>query len=284
VRNKARMMAGAAVLLVMIGGCAKKPGGQVVAVVNGEEITQQELNAELQSARIPQGVDQKKLMPVLLQRIVERKLIVQLAKTDGLDKTPSYLEQLRIGQENLLATQYASKIAKTIALPDTAAVDQFIAASPTLFSGRKRYTLNQIVFAQPSDSALIRQLIPAHSLDAIAAVLSADHLQFARGVGKLDTASLPPQIANKLAALPPGEPFLLPDNGRIVASVIQSTEPLPVPPEQAKPAAVNMLRQKALGDAMHKKLDDARTAATISYAPGFAPPKPGAPATKPAAN
>src|SRR3978361_1170827 len=103
VRNKAKMMAGAAALLVVLGGCSKKPGGQVVAVVNGEEITQQELNVELQNAHIPQGVDQKKVMPALLQRVVDRKLINQLAKNDGLDKTPAYLAQVRVTEENLLA-------------------------------------------------------------------------------------------------------------------------------------------------------------------------------------
>ena len=276
-RNNAILMAGAAALLIVLSGCSKKPGGQVVAVVNGEEITQQELNAELQNAHVPANIDQKKVMPALLQRVVDRKLVTQLAKDDGLDKTPAYLEQLRIAQENLLANQYVAKIAKTISLPDPAAVDAFIASSPTIFSQRKRYTLNQIVFAQPSDPTLITKLEPAHTLDAIAAVLSAAQVQFSRGVGKLDSAAIPPAIAAKIAALPPGEPFLLPDNGRIVASVIASVETVPVDPDQAKPAAVAMLRKKALGDALQAKLAAAHASAKISYEPGFAPPaKPGA--------
>lgn len=271
-QNKAIMMAGAAALLVATSGCSKKPGGQVVAVVNNEEITQQELNAELQNARIPPGADQKKVMPVLLQRIVDRKLVTQLAKSDGLDKTPAYLAQSRILQENLLANQYATKISKTITLPDAAAVDAFISSNPTIFYQRKRYTLNQIVFNQPADPAFLQKLGPAHSLDAIAAILTAAQVQFVRGVGKLDSGAIPPEIATKIGALPAGEPFLLPDNGRIVASVIQSAEPVPVTPEEAKPGAVNMLRQKALQDALGKKLEEARSAAKISYEDGFAPP------------
>ena len=273
-RNKAIMMAGAAAFLVMASGCSKKPGGQVVAVVNGEEITQQELNAELGNAHIPSNVDQKKVMPALLQRVVDRKLITQLAKNDGLDKTPVYLAQSRILSENLLANQYAGKIAKTITLPDAAAIDSFISGNPTIFSQRKRYTLNQIVFNQPADPAFLQKLGPAHSLDAIAALLTASQVQFARGTGKLDTGAIPPEIATRINALPAGEPFLLPDNGRIVASVIQSAEPLPVTPEQARPIAVNVLRQKALQDAVAKKLEAARSSAKISYEDGFAPPKP----------
>lgn len=271
VRNKA-ILTGAAALLAVTSGCSKKPGGQVVAVVNGEEITSQELNAELENAHIPPGADQSKVMPVLLQRIVDRKLVTQLAKNDGLDKTPVYLAQSRILDENLLANQYAGKIAKTIALPDAAAIDSYIAANPTIFGQRKRYTLNQLVFNQPTDPNFLARLQPAHTLDAIAAILTAAKLPFARGVGKLDSGALPPEIATKIAALPAGEPFLLPDNGRIVASVIQSADPVPVTPEQAKPIAVNILRQKALQDAVTRKLAAARSSAKISYGAGFAPP------------
>ncbi len=279
VRYKAKMMVGAAALLIVLSGCSKKPGGQVVAVVNGEEITQQELNVELQNAHVPQNVDQKKVMPALLQRVVDRKLVNQLAKNDGLDKTPAYLDQVRVTQENLLANQYAQKIAKTISLPDGAAVDAFIANNPTMFGQRKRYTLNQLVFAPTTDQTILQKLEPTHTLDAIAAVLTAARIPFARGVGNLDTASLPPPIAAKIASLPPGEPFLLPDNGRIVASVIQSVQPLPVSPDAARPAAVNLLRQKALQDAVSKKLEAARSSATITYGTGFAPPAKPSPAS-----
>jgi len=272
VQYKAGMLTGAAALLVVLSGCAKKPGGQVVAVVNGVEITQQELNTELQGANVPEGADQKKVMPALLQHVIDRKLVAQLAKNDGLDKTPGYLTQLRAMQENLLVNQYAQKIAKTVTLPDAAAVDDFINSHPTIFSQRKRYTLNQIIFAPPSDPAVVKQLEPAHSLDAIAAILTAAHVPFARGVGNLDSAAIPAEVATKIAALPPGEPFLLPDNGRIVASVIQQAQPLPVTPEEARPAATNMIRQKSLQDAVGKKLEAARSSATISYQPGFAPP------------
>jgi len=272
VRNKSIMMGSAAALLVILSGCTKKPGGQVVAVVNGEEITQQELNAELENAHIPQGVDQKQVMPALLQRIVDRKLINQLAKKDGLDKTPAYLGQLRIVQENLLANQFAGKIAKTVSLPDGGSVDAFINSNPSIFSQRKRYTLNQLAFVQPADPTFLQKLQPAHSLDAVAAVLTAANVQFVRGVGKLDTGAIPPAIASKIAALPPGEPFLLPDNGHIVASVIASADPVPVSPDEAKASAVNMIRQKSLADAVGKKLEAARSAASISYGAGFAPP------------
>ncbi len=270
--KNAKWMASAAALLIVLSGCSKQPGGQVVAVVNNEEITQQDLNTELQGARVPPGFDQKRIMPALLQRVVDRTLVTQLAKNDGLDKTPAYLDQLRAMQEQLLAKQYVDSIAKAATPPNPTTVDAFIANNPTMFSQRKRYTLNQIVFAPPSDPALIQKLEAAHTLNAITAVLTAAQILFGRGVGKLDTAAIPPQIAAKIATVPPGQAFILPDNGRVIASVVQSVEPAPVTADQARPAATNLLRQKALSDAVDKKLTAARASAKISYEPGFAPP------------
>ncbi|MDB5581806.1 MAG: hypothetical protein JWR80_6982 [Bradyrhizobium sp.] len=271
--RKLKFMAGTAAVLLLVSGCQKKVGGQVVAVVNGEEITQQELNAELQGASIPASADKNEVMAQILQRIVDRKLLVQEAKAQGLDKSPAYLEQVRRSQDALIVNLLAGKLSKNISLPDSNAVSRFIATNPTLFSERKRYALDQIIFPQPADAKIIKDLEPAHSLDAIAAVLSARGIQFTRGKGQLDSATIPPVMANRIATLPSGEPFLVPDNGRIVASVITSTEVSPTPEEQAKPAALNLLRQQSLSDAMRRQLATARAAAKIEYKTGFAPPK-----------
>ena len=175
----------------------------------------------------------------------------------------------------------ASKAAKGISLPDSAAVSRFIATNPTMFSGRRRYTLDQIVFPQPADVKILKDLGPAHSLASIAAILSAHGIQFSRGKGQLDTATVPSAIASRLAALPPGEPFLVPDQGRMVASVISSNQAVPIPEEEAKPAAVKLLRQQSLSDAMRHQLEKARASAKIEYKPGFAPAKQPAGGTPP---
>lgn len=281
--RKLKFVAGTAAMLVLLSGCEKKVGGQVVAVVNGEEITQQQLNAELNGAQLQPGADKKAVMAQLLQRVVDRTLLVQQAKADGLDQSPAYLEQARRQQEALLVNMLAGKMAKNIALPDNSAVSSFISGNPTMFAGRKRYTLDQIVFPQPSDMTLVKELQPAHSLEAIATILTAKGVQFQRGNGQVDSGMLPPEVAARIAALPAGEPFLIPDNGRLVASVIKSAEPVATPEDQAKPAALNVLRQQALAEAMRKQVAKSRAAAKIEYQPGFAPPPGSTPGAAPAA-
>lgn len=271
--RKQKFAVGAAAIFLLVGGCQKQAGGQVVAVVNGEEVTQQELNAELQGAQIPATANKNEVMAQILQQIVDRKLLVQAAKAQDLDKSPAYLDQVRRAQDALMVDLLARKVSKNVSLPSGDSVGQFISANPTMFGQRKRYVLDQIIFPQQTDAGIVKALEPAHSLDAIAALLSARKIQFVRGKGQLDTATIPTAMASRIASLPAGEPFLVPDNGRLVASVIASTEAVPTPDDQAKLAAVNLLRQQALSDEMRKELEKAKGTAKIEYKAGFAPPK-----------
>jgi EpsD family peptidyl-prolyl cis-trans isomerase len=264
-------------MLALLGGCDKKVGGQVVAVVNGQEITQQELNAELNGQQIPQGADRKVVMQQILQRVIDRKLLVGKAKEQGLDKSPTYLAQIQRAQDAVLIDMLASNVAKTLPVPDAAAAGQFMTNNPSLFAGRKRYQLDQVVFqAAGSDPALANKLKPAKTLAEVETVLKGAGVQFQRGTAQLDTAALPPVIAARIAALPPGEPFLVPQNGQMVVNVIRNTEAMPVSAAQAQPAAIELLRRQGVEQAMRKQAEQARAAAKITYDAGFAPPKGGA--------
>ncbi len=270
---KATMLTGALALALVAGGCAKKVGGQVVAIVNGQEITQQELNGELNGATIPPSADKKVVMAQLLQRVIDRKLLVAKAKKEGLDQSPAYLAQIQRTQDGVLIDLLANKTGKSLPLPTAAAADTFAAENATLFGARKRYQLDQLVFTPNKDPGLPQKLRAAKTMDDVKAALSAAGIQFQTGHNGMDTGSLPPAVAKQIAALPAGEPFLIPQNGQIIASVIRAAEAVPVTPDQARPAATALLRRQALEKAMADQVKSERASAKIDYEAGFAPPK-----------
>jgi EpsD family peptidyl-prolyl cis-trans isomerase len=271
-------------IALLTSACGKKPGGQVVAVVNNEEITQQDLNAELGDAQIPPGADRNRVLAQVLQRVIDRKLLVQRAQAQGLDKSPEYLGQLRRAQDELAISMLSSNAAKSIPLPDQAKVDAFIQSHPYAFAARKRYTIEQIAIPQSTDRAILKQLEPAHSLEQVASILTGAGVKFTRGPATFDTALAPGELAQKIETLPPGEPFVVPLNGRYLVNAVKSVEPVPMNADDAKPAALELIRQQSLNDMIQKQLADARTAAKIQYQPGFeAPKKTPAPAASPAA-
>lgn len=274
--NKFIGYAAMAAVISLTGACNKTATGQVVAVVNGEEVSQQELNAETSGLNLPANIDKKAVTAQALQRIIDRKLLVQKAKAEDFDKSPEYLVQSRRLQEDLLIKLLSNKAAKGVALPDRTAVNQYIQAHPTMFGGRKRLKLDQVAFPFPSDTTILKKLEPTHDFPSVIAVLTAANVKFQRGQATLDTATIAPEMAAKVQSLPPGEPFVTPVNGGYVVSVITGAEDIPTTEALATPAATELIRRQAIESALQADLKAAREKAKIEYQPGFEPGKPAA--------
>lgn len=270
---KAAILCGTLAAGLLVTACHKEPKGQIVAIVNGEEISMQELNAELQGAAIPDTADRKALRKQVLQRLIDRKLIVQKAREQGLDKTPEYVSQQRRLEENLLVSLLGQKIAATVPMPDDRDVTQYVADNPTQFGGRERLLLDQIQFAAPKDPKLLLTLRDAHSLEDLAVGIQKLGLAMSRGKGVIDTGRLDPELAKVINQLPPGEPFVLPSNGQYVASVIVGRDSTPTPTTVSRNAAAEMVRRKDLIAESRAQVTSARQTAEIQYQPGYEPDK-----------
>ena len=258
-------------LSLALSGCDKKATGQVAAVVNGDEITLQEVNAELASAGVPNGAQKDKARAAIVQRLIDKRLIEQQAKAAGIDRDPEFLTRQRQLNQSLLLEFYAKRAQDTIRVPDKATIDKFIADHPTNFAARAVYTVDQIRFASPTDTKVIANMKDLHSLQAITQYLDGQGIKYARGSNKIDSAQVPAAMMQQILALPSGEPFVVPTPQGVVASVITNKETLPLPSEQAQPLAVQMMRAQSLEDVVQQRLKDARSKAKIDYQPGFAP-------------
>ncbi|MCW2367453.1 EpsD family peptidyl-prolyl cis-trans isomerase [Sphingobium sp. B7D2B] len=258
-------------LSLTIAGCEKKAEGQVVAVVNGEEITLTELNAEIADLNVPASADKDMVRSRVLQRMVDRRLLVQAAKEAGLDRDPEYLTQERRMREQLLVNLYGRKTMDTVKVPDNAAIDKYISERPNAFAQRKRFALEQLQMDPPSKPDSLKELETAKTLDEVASRLTAMGIAFERGRGSLDTAVIDPQMLARIEALPPGEPFIVPANGKLVVSVITGSEATPVPQEQARQIAAQAMRNEELNKIGESRLKEAKAKAKIEYQPGYAP-------------
>ena len=264
---------------VAIAGCSKKPTDQVVAVVNGEEISLPEINAELGTTQLPAGVDKKMVQQQLLQRLVDRRVLAQYAKEQGLDRDPQFIVDQRRMNESMLVERLAKRTNDTIPVPTAAEIDKFIAGNPSLFAGRQLYSVDQIAFATPADPTKLKALEPAKSMPEVAVVLQQLGIQFQRANRVVDSATVPPEQMQRILALPKGEPFVVPSNGQVTVNVISGGKAEPLPDTQSRAMAVRALRSQSLSKLGEARLKEARTKAKIEYQTGFAPPaKPGAPA------
>lgn len=258
---------------LVLTGCERKAEGQTVAVVNGEEITSTELNAELGRANIPAGADKTKARAQVLQAMVDRRLLAQQAKSDGLDKTPDFLNQQRRGTEELLIGMLASRQINTAQLPAPAAIAAFQASRPELFGKRETWDLDQLFYQTPTDAAALKQIAETKSIDGLVAVLTKNGIPFNRGKNKINTGIVPHDLYVRLNALPAGEPFIVPAGNKSAASAIVGRTANVVDADQAKGLAVQAMRQADGQKFMESRLKSLRSSGKVEYQPGFAPPK-----------
>jgi len=259
-------------LALVISGCNKKAEGQTVAVVNGEEITAAELNAELSNAKAPPGLDKKDVRSRVLQQMIDRRLLAQQATKDGVEKSPDFLNRERRMHEDLLISMLAARQMDTTRLPSAQEIQRFQASRPEMFANREQWNLEQIRFTMPTDAAVKSKLEATKTLDEVAKTLTDAKITFDRQKNRLDTAVIPHELYARLMTADPGEPFIVPIGNLAIASSIVSREPAPITGDQAQPIAVAALRRTQAAKLMQDRLKALRDSAKIEYKPEFAPP------------
>ena len=253
--------------------CQKKASGQTVAVVNGEEITASDLNTELTSENASLQGSTQQARAQALQNLIDRRLIAQQAKSEGLDKSPDFINQQRRATEDLLIRMLLMRQVNSAQVPSADEINRYEASHPGMFANRESWTLQQIVFPVQKDPAVLAKLKAANTLDEVAQALTQAGVQFARASRTIDTAVLPPTIYTQLSQLKPNEPFIVPGADRAVASVITARTPAPLPADQARTIALNAMKHDQVQKFLQDRVKSLKASAKIDYQPGYAPPK-----------
>ncbi|WP_414902099.1 EpsD family peptidyl-prolyl cis-trans isomerase [Sphingomonas flavalba] len=273
------LMAGT--MLLALVACGKKDAsedlekGQVVATVDGKDITIHELNTELQDVNMPSGDQRKAVEQAALQQVVNRRILADIARERGLDKTPQYLLQQRRANDAILVQMLQRSIASTLRAPTRDEATKFMADNPERFAQRKVYTVDQIQFETPKDLEILKAYQPLKTLDQVAVKLDEDHLRFRRGNGQLDALTVPPQLLAQIQRLPEGEIFIIPTPRGMVANRITATKVVPFEGDEALNYAMQQVQAQKLNELATKELDEkVKTAReAVKYQPGYAPPK-----------
>jgi peptidyl-prolyl cis-trans isomerase C len=258
--------------VLLLSACQSEPTGQVAAVVDGEEITLTEINAELANMQITEGADQKPMQQLALQRVIERKLLANSARQDGIDQTPEYIVRRQQLEDALLVQLMTQKVARTVKIPTDNDVTAFMSANPNMFENRVIFSVDQIRFLPPSRDDYLKPLGAAKTMQEVVAALNQLGIKFDRGTSAIDTAQLPFDMVQKIREVPAGEPFVVPSDGFVTVSLITGQRAAPMSKDSARPAAVAAVRNKDLGDILQKQISSQRGNANIKYQPGFAPP------------
>ncbi len=284
VRIAALALAGTGILaLSACGNSGKLPDGQVVATVNGKDVTIHELNTEI--GLIPnQGDDslRKLVESVALARVIERKMLVQEAAKRKLDQNPQFLLARQRINETLLVQALQGDVQQKVTATPRENAQKFVAQNPQVFADRKIFTLDQIQFLRPANIDEL-PLKEAKTMGDVEKILVGANIEYRRAPQQLDSLTVNPELTTeivRLSSMVNPEPFMFADQPEgapapiIFINSVTNAKTQPFIGERAITYAQNILQrqeiQKRLGTELKAWTEAYKS--KIVYAKGYGPP------------
>jgi EpsD family peptidyl-prolyl cis-trans isomerase len=294
-RARASALALAAMAVVAMTACGQKKdvasgvagtGDEIVAKVNGDEISAGQLAVAMQKMRgMRPDAGEAESRPVL-DNLVKEQIVAQKAVAAKLDKDPMVLQQLEAARRDILARRFIEAAAETSGKPTDEAVQKFYDSRSNLFARRKVFTLQRLDIQAPDDR---RTEVDAHvqSLKTpgeLADWLKSQKLPFTTKQEQDPSEQLPPVVLDRLAAMKDGESTVVPSQSGVSALTLVSSASAPKSLADARPAIEQFLANQGRGEVMRNLQKTICDGAKVQYVGRFAsiPPACGE-ATVPAA-
>lgn len=250
----------AVALALMVAACGGKgdvPSGQVVATVDGQEITLADLKAEMGD----EGANDPAAQGQALERIIARKLLAAEAREQELDSTPLAAVMKTQAEETALAQLLARKVTEGVPKVSEDEVNEFLRSFPTSVTDRRLLAVDQF-FVPNLPPKVLEEIAKVKTMEAAEAILNANKVVFRRTVTNVDTVSLDPGFAQQLVATEGNDIFVMPNGQAAEIGRIVSSRSEPITGDQARAAARTiMMRQRSaemVNNALGKIIADGR--------------------------
>jgi len=274
------------VAFITLAGCHKgtgaAPTGQVVASVGGQEVTQREVQAELNGYSSPDENVTRRAQQGAVQAILNRKILSKAAKDAGIEKSADYQLMRARTDELALAQAYEQQIASKLPRPTQEEIRQYMAQHPNTFAQRKIYVVDRIEIPASTPSKVLDALKPLHSIEDIEQLLLSNGVDYVRAPSSIDARATSPAIIDQIAKLPPNEPFVIPAGAVLSINQVKDARTVPF----SGPAAEDFAQRAIMGQRANKAIADKlaelrKSAGDVKYQSGYAPAPAGIQPKKP---
>lgn len=251
---KKRLIAMACLMGILVSGCSDS---NVVATVNGKDISQEEFNAYLKFKRIPEQ-DKERVARALDEFVERTALVAAIEKTDVLDEQQLKVESDEFYRQMVIGRYFEQQL-KTVV--DEAAVRNFYTANQAQYESQRVHAAHILFRVAESMSEPERQekLSRAHEAYSrlqkgedfaeVAKIYSEDAVSAEKGgdLGWLQDGAVDAEFSKKLLALKPGEitePILTPFGFHIV-KMVEGPQSIKRPLESVEGEIQYQLRNQA---------------------------------------
>jgi EpsD family peptidyl-prolyl cis-trans isomerase len=267
----------AATLLVACGqkkdvAPADTTGSEVVAKVNGDELTAGQLQIAIQKQRGMRPDAGDAAAKQVLDQLIDEQIVAQKAIAAKLDKDPRVVAQIESARRDILARRFLEAAAETAGKPADDAVRKFYDSRPALFAQRKVYTLQRVDIQAPDDR---RTEVDAHvqslkSAAELADWLKSQKLAFTTRQEQDAAEQLPPVVLDKVAAMKEGQSVVVPSQTGVAALTLISSASAPKSLDDARPAIEQFLANQGRREVILDLQKTIRDGAKVEYQGRFA--------------
>lgn len=256
------MLAAAAI----ISGCGDdtstpKDQSQVIAKVNGKEITIMQLNQLLAS----QPKVDEKIKKQLLDKLIDQELLVQKSEELKLDRNPEILQNIEYAKRQVLAQAAASKLIGENSEPSSSDIKNYYTTNAAMFENRSLFDLDVFVINQSDASKLVNPELQNSTSSIITAqILEKLGVSYKQNHAKRYSEQLPEAIVKQLNQIKEGDMIKTSgENNEVVLMQLKSRLPLPVSESDAEQTIRQILINKNLQEKMQEKMSVIRNNSKI---------------------
>ena len=279
-RARVGAVALAAMAVTLLAGCGQKKdvaaadagGSEVVAKVNGDDVTAGQLAIALQKQRGMRPDAGDAASKVVLDQLIDEQIVAQKAVAAKLDKDPKVVAQIEAARRDILARRFIESAAETASKPADDAVQKFYDSRPTLFAQRKMFTLQRVDIQAPDtrrseiDAHVSTLKTPAELTDW----LKSQKLAFTAKQEQDASEQLPPVVLEKLATMQNGQSMAVPSQFGVSAITLISSAAAPKALADARPAIEQFLAGQGRREVIMNLQKTIRDGAKVEYEGRFA--------------
>src|SRR5882672_1965108 len=174
-RSTARRIACGALLIPTLMSCGASSGArssQVVATVNGHEITITQLNRALESAGVREVTATTRKRAI--ESLATEELLVQAALQNDIDRDADYVQALEQSRRKLLAQFFAERMIYPKTVISATEIADYYSKQPLLFAERRRFRLTTFQATSADVTpAVTAELEAVNSVEKVRGVLDA---------------------------------------------------------------------------------------------------------------
>lgn len=237
---------------------------ETLATVNAKPITRSDLAAEV----IATGVDFRQLGAAarkqLLDRIIERRLLVDIASKQGITKDARSAAMRARADEMFLANLVLQRFAGNAPPPASdEEARRFMVAHPGAFAERQTFIVdgfNCLLASIPTNAQVVFA-----TMDTADRFLQESKAPHQRSLQALDSADLPAAAIAMLMKMKPGDVFVMPRGRATLIGTVKNRVPSNVPPEIQLEIAREVLKKQQTEKRLQAAVGELRSKAAIEY-------------------